>query len=137
MGEGLQLVETIGPVCSAAKQPHNNQLGVGGGLFEIEIGREVVLELQKIGKAKRQGVSIMGAGNGGNLAVGGAEENDVGRRLIEVNGLGSAIDEARCVSEKVHQPRSIAAMAGWSMCFSPMTTSWVWRASPGFHGRSK
>ena len=79
----------------------------------------------------------MGAGQTCKFAVGGREHDDVGWRLVEIDGLGRAVDHARCGGEKMHQPRSMASMAARSMCFSPMTTSCVPRASSAFQGRSK
>ena len=79
----------------------------------------------------------MGTREAGEFAVSGGKNNEVGRRLREIDGFRGAIDHARCGGEEMHQPRSMAVIASRSMCFSPMTTSWVLRASPAFQGRSK
>ena len=79
----------------------------------------------------------MRAGERSKFAVRRREHHDIGRRLAEVDGLGRAVDHARCRGEEMHQPLSMAAMAARSMCFSPITTICVPRASPAFHGRSK
>ena len=96
-----------------------------------------MLQLKEIRETQRAGTRVMGSCEAGELAVGGGENDDVGGRLREIDGLGGAVDHARCRGEEMHQPRSMAVIASRSMCFSPMTTSCVPRVSPAFHGRSK
>ena len=82
-----------------------------------------MLQLQQIGEAQRAGCRVMRAGERREFAVGGGEHHDIGGRLVEIDGFGRAVDHARCRGEEMHQPRSMAAMASRSMCFSPITTS--------------
>jgi len=134
---GLDLVDTVAPVGRTAQHAQHDQPCMGEGLLDVEIDRERMLQLQQVGKAEREGCRVMGAGQRGELAVGGGKDDDVGGGLCEIDGFGSAVNHARCRGEEVHQPRSMAAIASRSMCFSPITTSSVPRLSPAFHGRSK
>ncbi len=107
-------------------------------LLDIEIDRHVVLEVQQIGEAQVGFAQrISGAGEACEFAIGGGEEDDCGGRLVEIDSLGSAVDHPGGGGEEVHQPRNAASMAGRSIVFSPITTSWLRRGSPSFHGRSK
>ena len=133
----LDLIEAVAPVGRAAEDAENDKPGVREGVLDVEINRQRVLQLEKVGEPQRTGACVMGTGEGGQFAVGRREDHDVGRRLREIDGFRAAVDHARCRGEEVHQPRSMVAIASRSMCFSPMTTIWVPRASAAFHGRSK
>ena len=51
-GHRFDLIETVGPVGRAAEQTQHDELRAGQGLFDIEINRQIVLELQQIGEAE-------------------------------------------------------------------------------------
>ena len=136
--EARDLSQPVSPVGLAAQQPQHDKLRSRQRLLAVEIDRVVVLELQQVGQPQRRRTRlIVGPRQGREFAVGRREHHHLRRLLVEVDGLGCAVDDAGGGGEKVHQPRSSASMAARSMCFSPITTSWVSRVSPGFHGRSK
>jgi hypothetical protein len=134
---GFHLVEAIAPVGRAAQDAEHDELRVAQRLLDIEVDRERMLELQQVGEAERAGCAVMRAGKCREFAVRSGEHHDIGGGLGEIDGFGGTIDHARCRGEEVHQPRSMAAIASRSMCFSPITTSSVPRRSEAFHGRSK
>ena len=132
-----QACHAIGPVGFAAEQADDDEFCVGEGFLRVQINGIIVLQLQEIGEAQTGFELIGGQSKGCQFTVGGCEDDDVAGRLLEIDGDCSAVDHACCGSEKMHQSRSDALMAAWSMCFSPITTRRVdWRSCAP-HGLSK
>ena len=100
------LVNAVAPVAATTEQAHDHQPGFGDNRIGIEIDRHVVAEVHQIGEAQiRIGVERRtGIGKQRELGVGGAEENDVARRLSEIDRLRSVVDGTGLGGQKVHQP---------------------------------
>src|SRR4029077_9047734 len=106
---------------------------------------EVVLEAQQVRKPQRRlrGIAndqrLLRGREARELGVGGAQHHDLGRRLAEIDRLGSVRGLAGSSGQEVHWPYAsiAAAMALRSRPLRPITTSRLWRGSPASQGRSK
>ena len=105
-----QLLDPVGPVAPPAQQPRDNQLRVSRDFLDIEIDGQVMAEMQQAGEPQARRVRILrqppnlGLRQAGDFGVGGGQEDDVARRLAEIDGLRPVLDSPRLCGKKMHGP---------------------------------
>ncbi len=134
--------QPIGPIAGPAQQPHDDQLCRCERVFHIHIDRHVVAELHQIGEPEAGQCPRhlpIGFRQQRQIAGGGGKENNIPRRLAEIDGFAAVVDLAGLGDEKVHQTGGFnaASAAARSKSCRPMTTSRLCRVSPSAQGRSK
>ena len=84
------LLDPVGPILCTAEKPDDDQLGMAQCLLDIEVDRKIVLKRQDVREPKSQGLggeAIPGIRQRRKLAVRRAEEDNIARRLPEVDRL--------------------------------------------------
>ena len=100
-----RLLQTVGPVAAAAQQTQYHQARAADHLFDVQVHRHRMAELQEIGEAQARGTvrpSRLGGGEAGQLGVGGRQKHDVARRLAEVDRLSGILRRRRLRLEQMH-----------------------------------
>ena len=85
---GGDLLHAVGPVAAATEQPDQHETGARHDALDIEVDRQRVAQLEKVGKAQGGGVGAepgLGGGEAGEIGIGGREEDQIGRRLAEID----------------------------------------------------
>ncbi len=100
--QGGNFIHAIGPIAPPAQQSPDHQFGAADHLFQIQIDGIVMPQMQQIGTAQagRRGVFLLAAGLGssetGDFCVGGAENDNIGRVLIQIDSFGPIVNSPRC-----------------------------------------
>ncbi len=104
-GKRLDRIDAIRPIGTPAKNPDHDDLRRSERALDIEVNRERMLQAEKVGEPQaRLGFrpEIKSARQAGELRVGRRQENDVTRRLLQIDGLVVAADGARLGGEQMH-----------------------------------
>ncbi len=108
-GKRAEFVDAIGPIARPAEQPHDNKIGMAHRLFEPKIDREIIGKAQKIGQPDIPAPGpVDGAGHGRKLTVGRRHEDDLSRRLAEIDGLAFLLMLPSLSRQQMHQGVSVA-----------------------------
>ena len=141
-GAGMKRFQPIGPISLAADNANDNQLCMTRRPFDISINRHGMGEAQKTGKPQAwpAGIGAMHLRKTGELRIRSGKEQNIARRLAEIDGLIAVADRSFLGKQKMHyKTASFTALviASSSISCRPMTTRRVERASSLPHGRSK
>ena len=101
-----QSLETVRPVSDTAHRAHHHQPGLRQRLIDIEVDGERVREMHRVGEANRRRIGAPPRcrhGESGELAVGGGQDDDVARRLGEIDRRVAVIDPSDITGEEVHR----------------------------------
>ena len=135
---GEKLFHAIAPIIEAAQEPHENEARLGGDLLEIKIDRIGMLQHGERGKARVERDALLKrARDDAEIAVGKGKENEVCRRLREIDGAFALVDRSCRGAQQMHglMPRR-GRIAARSRPASPITTNLPIRSSSARQGRS-
>ena len=99
---GCDLFHSVGPVAAAPQQSHNDELGAGNDVLDIDIDRHVMAEAHDVSEAQARAFRVTSTRQAGQLIVGRRQDDNVARRLAEVDRLLAIEDGTRRGRQKVH-----------------------------------
>ena len=101
--EGGQLVDAILKIGGATDEAEDDEPGMGDGLLEPQIDREIVGKAQRIGQAQFVLTGpVGGGGQHGQFAIGRAGKDQRAGALVEIDGFALLLDGTGLGREKVH-----------------------------------
>ncbi len=110
-----ELLQPVAPVALATQHARHHQPRLAGRLFQIEVDRHRVREMQQRSQPQpRRAVARLGhraprLGQRRQLAVGGRDHDQVGRRLVQVDRLAAIRRSPGLCQQQVHQRAPTAA----------------------------
>jgi len=99
---GCDLFHSVGPVAAAPKQSHNHEFGAGNDVLDIDIYRHIMAEAHDVSEAQAGAFRVTSTRQAGQLIVGRRQDDNVARRLAEIDRLLAIEDGTRCGRQKVH-----------------------------------
>ncbi len=87
-GDGDELLDAVGPVAPPPQQAHDDEAGAGRDALDMKVDRHGVAEAQQIGQTQAREVGRQPrpcGGEAGELGVGGGKDEDVARRLAQID----------------------------------------------------
>ena len=99
------LLNAIGPIARAAEQAHDHQPGVRHHVFNIQVDRHVMTQLQEICETQARHTCTrprLRAREGGKFSIRCRQKDDIARRLAEVDRFRPIGDNARRHREQMH-----------------------------------
>ncbi len=121
-----ELLQAIGPIPLAAQHARHHQTRARRRPLEVEVDRHRMRQVhqRRQPQARRVRHRAPRLGQRRELAVGRRDHHQIGRRLVEVDGLGPVRRGARLSQQQVHQPLLATACA-------PTSASSVSPRAPG------
>ena len=101
------LFHPIRPIGPPAQKPHDDQPRVADHGVDVKIDAHVMGQMHDVGEPQGGCLRIglkpprLGIGQGRQFRVGGGQHDDVARRLAQVEGVGSVVDEAGLGGKKM------------------------------------
>ena len=100
-----KLLGPVFPIADTAQNPRDHQSRFRGALIKMQIDRHRVLQMAEVGQSQAGRLCQLATrlAQRCQFGISGRDNDHIGGRLAQINGVFAILDGPRCGGEQMHQ----------------------------------